>query len=440
MPFNAPSPVLFQLLGWITDAAKGVVSTASEKIADATSNTPVGTVQALIEQGAVIFSSIHARLHFSQAKKFEIVLRILKQYFPQKLQAYGLNPEVVTMRGVHPVSDPRVFSEAQRFAQAQGVLQMAEKAGQDPRIKYDMYELHRSVLSLMKVQNIDKILPPPQKSEPADPAGELVAMINGKPVITVPQMDHAAHIQTHVAYLKNPLLGGNPIMVPITAKVLEHLKEHLGHFFAMRMQMAAQQMMPQSPEQGMMPQQGQQPQPEQLMAQASEELVQQDMQVASEILPIIQEAEEFVRSTMMQANPDMAMVKVQADGQQKALEMQYEKQNNDLQIKLMQQEQRVERANFEMMLEARKQENKELVEQIKIEQKESSDALAQQVELMKNDVSNQQKQTTELLKNFDDNQTQLMIAQMKQEIEALKVERELNAADYMGNVGKITGE
>ena len=124
MPFNAPSPVLMNLLGWLTDAAKGVVSTASEKIADATSNTPVGTVQALIEQGAVIFSSIHARLHFSQARKFEIVLRLLKTYFPQKLQEYGLDPQVVSMRGIHPVSDPRIFSEAQRLAQAQSVLQL----------------------------------------------------------------------------------------------------------------------------------------------------------------------------------------------------------------------------------------------------------------------------------------------------------------------------
>jgi hypothetical protein len=62
MPFNPPSAVLFQLLGWLTSAAKGVVTTAEEKIADVNSNTPVGTTQALIEQGAAVFSAIHARL------------------------------------------------------------------------------------------------------------------------------------------------------------------------------------------------------------------------------------------------------------------------------------------------------------------------------------------------------------------------------------------
>jgi len=39
MPFNPPSQVLFELLGWLTNAAKGVVTTAEEKIADVNANT-----------------------------------------------------------------------------------------------------------------------------------------------------------------------------------------------------------------------------------------------------------------------------------------------------------------------------------------------------------------------------------------------------------------
>jgi hypothetical protein len=49
MPFNPPSPVLFELLGWLDNAAKGVVTSSEEKIADINSNAPVGTTQALIE-------------------------------------------------------------------------------------------------------------------------------------------------------------------------------------------------------------------------------------------------------------------------------------------------------------------------------------------------------------------------------------------------------
>ena len=80
MPFNPPSPVLFQLLGWLDNAAKGVVTTAEEKIADVTAQAPVGTTQALIEQGSAVFSAIHARLHDSQARVLKILGRLNRWY------------------------------------------------------------------------------------------------------------------------------------------------------------------------------------------------------------------------------------------------------------------------------------------------------------------------------------------------------------------------
>lgn len=303
MPFNAPSPVLFQLLGWLTDAAKGVVSTASEKIADATANTPVGTVQALIEQGAVIFSSIHSRLHFSQAKKFNIVLRLLKTYGQNELQEYGLDPQTVSIKGVEPVSDPRIFSEAQRFAQTQGILQLAAS---DPSVPYNKLELHRSMLQLMKVSNVDRLLPMPQQPQPMDPAQEMVAFIKNTPVVTDLQQDHISHIVVHVSYLKNPMYGLNPIMVPITMRILDHLKEHLTLYYAKRMLDAAmpqqQLALPMGQGNGM-PQQP--PQPNlQLMAQTSQQMIAEDVQVAQEVMQVIAKATLFVKENTDWMNPD----------------------------------------------------------------------------------------------------------------------------------------
>lgn len=334
MPFNAPSNVLYQLLGWLTEAAKGVVSTASEKIADATSNTPVGTTQALIEQGAIIFSSIHSRLHHSQAKKFEVVLRILKTYFPDKLQKYGINPQQVDLNGVRPVSDPRIFSEAQRFSRAQGLMQLAKES---PPGTFNDYEIRRMMLSLMKVDNIDRILPPPPpQAQPTDPANELLAMMMNKPVATGPQQNHIAHIQTHINFLKDPLCGRNPIMIMITQKVLDHLREHIIHFVTSRMQAAVQQMMPPQPQQPPQIMPGQPPMgpqgapggPEQMgqgqnmpqvppqavdgvMAQASFEIMQQDMQIASEAQMVIEETIEFIRNTQQDGMFDPTMASTQ---------------------------------------------------------------------------------------------------------------------------------
>ena len=94
MPFNQPSSVLYNLLGWLTSAAKGVVTTAEEKIGEANNNMPVGTAQALIEQGAKVFSSIHARLHRSQAKSLAIIARLNHWYLEEMDNQSGTAIEV----------------------------------------------------------------------------------------------------------------------------------------------------------------------------------------------------------------------------------------------------------------------------------------------------------------------------------------------------------
>mgnify|MGYP003668427633 CR=1 FL=1 len=70
LPFAGPSPTLFQLLGFLVDAGKGVVQTSFEKFNDQNPNAPVGTTMAIIEQGMVVFSSIHSRLHAAMARSF----------------------------------------------------------------------------------------------------------------------------------------------------------------------------------------------------------------------------------------------------------------------------------------------------------------------------------------------------------------------------------
>jgi hypothetical protein len=417
MPFNAPSPVLFQLLGWLTDAAKGVVSTASEKIADATANTPVGTVQALIEQGAVIFSSIHSRLHFSQAKKFDIVIRLLKTYGQHELQEYGLDPNTVSMKNVTPVSDPRIFSEAQRFAQMQGVLQLAAS---DPSVQYNKLELHRSMLQLMKVNNVDRLLPMPQQPQPLDVASEMIAWIGGKPVITAPQQDHMSHIVVHINYLRDPMLGKNPIMVPITMKVLDHLKEHLGLFFATRIQQAApQQQPPQLP--GQVPQQlapQQQPPQEQLMAQVSMQIVDQDTSLAEQTIGVIAEATAFVKENMDWLNPDPTIMstRLMTEAQKVETERRSQEAERNYQAKLTEMEQKRSDAERKHQMELEKMQKeqelreKEIMSRV-LENQTQAKADMERIVVQREDAF--RKAMVEMWKNREDNATTLQIEAAK---------------------------
>ena len=230
MPFNPPSPVLFQLLGWLTTAAKGVVTTSEEKIADAKSTMPVGTTQALIEQGAVVFSSIHSRLHESQRRVLHIIGRLNRWYLdeqrkgdivaelPIKREDFKRNSDVV------PVSDPHIFSETQRVAQMQSVLQLST---QFPAI-FDQRAVVNRMLKQLKIPNVNELIPNASKPAEINAAEENSAMALGRPAFAYPRQDQLAHIQAHLTFALDPTLGSNRLIAPkYIPLVLEHIKQHM---------------------------------------------------------------------------------------------------------------------------------------------------------------------------------------------------------------------
>jgi hypothetical protein len=228
MPFNPPSSVLMELMGWLTSAAKGVVTTSEEKIANANSNMPVGTTQALIEQGAKVFSAIHGRLHRSQAKSLAIISRLNHWYLEEMDNQSGTEIQVRDFaynNDVRPVSDPNIFSETQRVAQNQALLQMAASA---PPGMFNIRSVYKRVLKQLKIPEIEEVLPNPLGANESNPALENVSMTMGHPAAAYPDQDHIAHMQIHLEYANNPAYGGNPVIGPVFAPhALEHIKQHL---------------------------------------------------------------------------------------------------------------------------------------------------------------------------------------------------------------------
>jgi len=230
MPFNPPSAVLFELLGWLTNAAKGVVTTSEEKIADIGSNAPVGTTQALIEQGAAVFSSIHARIHGSQARVLKILARLNRWYLDEQRKGEIVEDLKITKEDfernsdIIPVSDPHIFAETQRYAQIQT---LAARAQANPDL-YNRLAVEKRILKQIKLPDVNEVLPDPQDVKEMNPALENVAMTLGKPVGAFPTQDHLAHLQIHLDYLRDPVYGSNPIMAPtFVPQCLEHVKQHL---------------------------------------------------------------------------------------------------------------------------------------------------------------------------------------------------------------------
>ena len=238
MPFNPPSPVLFQLLGWLSTAAKGVVTTSEEKIADVTSNAPVGTTQALIEQGAAVYSAIHARLHKSQERLIKILCRLNRWHFDEMRKGdivedmniqrddFNRNTDVI------PVSDPHIFSETQRMAQMQSVLQRADK---NPDL-YDTKAVEERFLKQLKIPNVSELLKDVPAPEQRTLADENAAMSIGQPAYAYLQQDHIAHIQGHLMFGLDPSFGSNPFIAPqFTHNAIEHIKQHMTLWYLNRM-------------------------------------------------------------------------------------------------------------------------------------------------------------------------------------------------------------
>ena len=230
MPFNPPSQVLFELLGWLDTAAKGVVTSAEEKIADVTAQAPVGTTQALIEQGAAVFSAIHARLHDSQARVLKVLCRLNRWHFDEMQRGesvadleiaredFSKNTDVV------PVSDPHIFSETQRMAQGQAVLQLAQQFPD----QFNISQVLARLMKQMKVPNINELLKDTPAPEQRTSADENAAMLLGQPAYAYLQQDHIAHIQDHLQFGMNPFLGQSPFADPsYLNNLIEHVKQHM---------------------------------------------------------------------------------------------------------------------------------------------------------------------------------------------------------------------
>ena len=102
LPFNQPSAVLKELLGFLVTEAKGVVRTTIDTTAESQENVPVGTTMARIEEGTTVYSAIHLRLFNSIQTLLGVLHRLNATYLdetgkPQLMEmgCYGDRKSVV---------------------------------------------------------------------------------------------------------------------------------------------------------------------------------------------------------------------------------------------------------------------------------------------------------------------------------------------------------
>ena len=232
LPFKEPSGTLYNLLGTLVDAGRRFAAMADMKIAEMGGETPVGTTMAIMERGTKVMSAIHKRMHYSQKIEF----KLLSKVFSETIQMYPympsteVGPEIFAQDfdnrvDVLPVSDPNIFSMAQRIALAQTQLQLVQSNPQIHGGPQGLYQAYRKMYEALGVNNIDSILPPPPQPMPINAAMENKIAITGGMPQAFPQQDHKAHMETHLAIMATPVVQTNPQAM---ATLQGHIQEHIG--------------------------------------------------------------------------------------------------------------------------------------------------------------------------------------------------------------------
>ncbi len=229
LPYKEPSGTLAQLLGALIEGGRRFVSLAGQQTGDGNTAAPVGTTVAMLERGMKVMSAIHKRLHYSQRQEFRVLARIFRDNLPPEypydveggnrmIKAEDFDNRV----DVIPVSDPNIFSMAQRVTLAQTQLQLAQS---NPQL-HNLHSAYRRMYQALEVQNIDEILPPPPQPQPLDPAIENARALMGEILNTFPEQDHDIHIRIHMAFMKTPLVMTSPqVMGTFYSHIMEHVSQ-----------------------------------------------------------------------------------------------------------------------------------------------------------------------------------------------------------------------
>ena len=234
LPYKEPSQTLMTLLNQIIDEGRRFASAGDLKVADMSSNSPVGTTLAILERTLKVMSAIQARMHFSFKSELKLLKKIIADYAPED---YSYEPSSgdrtarkadYSMVNIIPVSDPNAATMSQKVVQYQAALQLSQTAPQ----LYNLPYLHRQMLDVLGIKNAEKLIPMPDDMKPLDPVTENVNALKNQPLKAFPYQDHQAHIQIHMAAMNDPkikqVIGQNPQAPMIMQAMQAHITEHVG--------------------------------------------------------------------------------------------------------------------------------------------------------------------------------------------------------------------
>ena len=407
LPYKEPSQVLLGLMNQIVEEGRRFANTADLQISDMSANSPVGTTLAILERTLKVMSAVQARVHYSMKQELKLLKKIIADYTPED---YNYDPDEGSRKAkrsdysnvdVIPVSDPNASTMAQKIVQYQAVLQLAQGAPQ----MYNMPLLHRQMLEVMGIKEVQKLIPMDDDQKPTDPVSENQNVLMMKPVKAFAYQDHKAHITVHMSAMQDPkimqLLQNNPSAPQIQSAMMNHMNEHLGFEYRKQIEQQLGMNLPaQKDESGedanMTPEVEARLSP--LLAQAAQQLLQMNQQEAQQQQAQAQAQDPLVQ--MQQQELQIKQAELERKKQKDATDAQLKQQQLQIEKERIQSQEQIEGARISSKAEHDKKsaEDKQQLEGIKIglqaeQSKRESDA-RQQYEGIKigSDVAIKQRQ------------------------------------------------
>ena len=230
LPFKGPDQTLFNLLGFVVEAGQRFATITDLKVGDGNQQAAVGTTIAMMEQGTRVMSAVHKRLHYAMKQEFKILARVMSESLPQQYTYTVPGGDESIMRedfddrvDVVPVSNPNVFSQAQRIVMAQTKLQLASQA---PEL-HNLNEVYRDMYEALGVTDVDRIMKavPTDDPVPIDPAQENINALDMLELHAFEGQNHQAHITAHLVFGASPMVGGmHPVAISLQKHVMEHVQ------------------------------------------------------------------------------------------------------------------------------------------------------------------------------------------------------------------------
>ena len=322
LPFKGPDQTLFNLLGFVVQAGQRFATITDLRVGEGNEQAAVGTTMAMMEQGSRVMSAVHKRLHYAMRQEFKILARVMSESLPQEYPYSVAGDDQSIMAkdfddrvDVIPVSNPNVFSQAQRIMLAQSKLQLAAQA---PEL-HNMHEVFRDMYEALGVTDVDRLMKsiPAEIPEPLDPAQENINALDMLPLKAFEGQNHQAHITAHLVFGSSGMVGQMPM---VATSLQKHVMEHVQ--IAAREQ-AKMQYMQQVQQTGQPASEDQMLQLEQLTAQFIAEGMQQVKQLSGQLSgagapdPIVQlkEQELQLKAQADQADNQIDQAKIQLEQQ-----------------------------------------------------------------------------------------------------------------------------